>query len=61
MKEGKPQVLLVIRDGWGANHNGNHDAFNAIKLSDTPVSDNLTANWPRTELAACGLDVGVPP
>ncbi len=58
---GKRPVLLVIRDGWGANHNTDHDAFNAIKLAHTPVSDDLTAKWPRTELAACGLDVGVPP
>ena len=61
MKEGKRPVLLVIRDGWGANHNHSHDAFNAIKRAHTPVSDKLTAHWPRTELAACGLDVGVPP
>ncbi|MEM9158047.1 MAG: 2,3-bisphosphoglycerate-independent phosphoglycerate mutase [Verrucomicrobiota bacterium] len=60
MSEGKRPVLLVIRDGWGANHNSDHDAFNAVKLADTPVSDSLSANWPSTELAACGLDVGVP-
>ncbi|MCH6258582.1 2,3-bisphosphoglycerate-independent phosphoglycerate mutase [Puniceicoccaceae bacterium K14] len=53
-------VLLVIRDGWGANHNPEHDSFNAIKQADTPVSDKLTNEWPRTELAASGLDVGVP-
>ena len=61
MKEGKRPVLLVIRDGWGANHDASQDSYNAIKRAHTPVSDNLTANWPRTELAACGLDVGVPP
>ncbi len=60
MNEGKRPVLLVIRDGWGSNHNPEHDAFNAVKLADTPVSDNLTKSWPRTELGACGLDVGVP-
>ena len=60
MKEGKRPVLLVIRDGWGANHNSDQDSFNAIKRAPTAVSDNLTENWPRTELAACGLDVGVP-
>ncbi len=60
MNEGKRPVLLVIRDGWGSNHNSEQDAFNAIKLADTPVSDDLSQNWPRTELAACGLDVGVP-
>ena len=61
MNEGKKPVLLVIRDGWGANDCKEQDAYNAIKLADTPVSDNLSQNWPRTQLAACGLDVGVPP
>ncbi len=61
MEEEKHPVLLVIRDGWGSNHNHDHDAFNSIKLAKAPVSKGLTANWPRTELAACGLDVGVPP
>lgn len=60
MNKEKRPVLLVIRDGWGSNHNHDHDTFNSVKLANTPVSDNLTANWPRTELAACGLDVGVP-
>jgi len=60
MSQGKRPVLLVIRDGWGANHNSEHDSFNGIKQADTPVSDNLSANWPRTELAASGIDVGVP-
>jgi len=53
-------VILIIRDGWGENHNSGHDAFNAIKLAKTPVADRLTAEWPRTELMACGLDVGLP-
>ncbi|MCB1122688.1 MAG: 2,3-bisphosphoglycerate-independent phosphoglycerate mutase, partial [Verrucomicrobiae bacterium] len=60
MKEGYRPVLLVIRDGWGVNHDRSQDAYNAIVQANTPVSDKLTANWPRTELAACGLDVGVP-
>ncbi len=53
-------VVLIIRDGWGENHNSAHDAFNAVKLAKTPVADMLTAKWPRTELMACGLDVGLP-
>ena len=53
-------VMLVIRDGWGANHNAEHDAFNAIKTAQTPCSDRLTNEWPRTELRASGLDVGLP-
>lgn len=60
MKEGYRPVLLVIRDGWGVNHDKSQDAFNAVVQANTPVSDQLSANWPRTELAACGLDVGVP-
>ena len=31
-------VLLVIRDGWGENHNPQHDKFNAVKLANLPVS-----------------------
>jgi len=58
--ENRKPVLLVIRDGWGSNHNCEHDAFNAIKLAKTPCSDALSAHWPRTEIAACGLDVGLP-
>ncbi len=53
-------VVLIIRDGWGENHNPEHDSFNAVKLANTPVADKLTAEWPRTELMACGLDVGLP-
>jgi 2,3-bisphosphoglycerate-independent phosphoglycerate mutase len=54
-------VILIIRDGWGENHDPAHDAFNAVKLAATPVADRLSREWPRTELAACGLDVGLPP
>lgn len=53
-------TVLIIRDGWGENHHPEQDGFNAVKLARTPVSDALTANWPRTELRACGLDVGLP-
>jgi 2,3-bisphosphoglycerate-independent phosphoglycerate mutase len=53
-------VVLIIRDGWGENHNPEHDAFNAVKQAHTPVADKLTAEWPRTELMACGRDVGLP-
>ncbi|HKJ89820.1 MAG TPA: 2,3-bisphosphoglycerate-independent phosphoglycerate mutase, partial [Oceanipulchritudo sp.] len=53
-------TVLVIRDGWGENHNPEHDSFNAVKLAQTPVADRLTAGWPRTEIMACGPDVGLP-
>ena len=53
-------VLLVIRDGWGENHDPKHDKFNAVKLANIPVSRGLTKDWPRTEIMAHGLDVGLP-
>ncbi|MEO0453124.1 MAG: 2,3-bisphosphoglycerate-independent phosphoglycerate mutase [Verrucomicrobiota bacterium] len=53
-------VVLIIRDGWGENHDASLDFCNAVKIAKTPVSDGLTAQWPRTELNACGLDVGLP-
>ncbi len=52
--------MLVIRDGWGENHNSAHDKFNAIKQAKKPCSDRLSREWPRTEIMACGLDVGLP-
>lgn len=55
----KPTVL-IIRDGWGENHNPAHDKFNAVKLAGIPVSRRLSREWPRTEIAAHGLDVGLP-
>lgn len=53
-------VLLIIRDGWGANHNSAHDKFNAVKLARTPCDEALHARYPFTELAASGPDVGLP-
>ncbi|MDP0501252.1 MAG: 2,3-bisphosphoglycerate-independent phosphoglycerate mutase [Verrucomicrobiota bacterium JB022] len=53
-------VVLIIRDGWGENHNSAHDSFNAVKQAKTPVAHKLSANWPRTEIMACGRDVGLP-
>ena len=29
----KPTVL-IIRDGWGENHNEGHDSFNAVKIGE---------------------------
>lgn len=53
-------TVLIIRDGWGENHREEHDKFNAVKQARTPVADRLTAEWPRTEIQASGLDVGLP-
>lgn len=56
----KRPVVLVIRDGWGENHDASLDRYNAIKLADAPFCKGLAAEWPRTEIAACGLSVGLP-
>jgi 2,3-bisphosphoglycerate-independent phosphoglycerate mutase len=50
-------VVLVIMDGWGIAPPG---SGNAISLSKTPNIDNLTANFPHTELVASGEGVGLP-
>ena len=60
MSEQYKPVVLIIRDGWGENHDASYDAYNAVKLANTPVADKLTAEWPRTEIQACGLAVGLP-
>lgn len=60
MSENRKPVVLIIRDGWGENHDSSYDAYNAVKLAKTPVADRLTAEYPRKEIAACGLAVGLP-
>ncbi|MGP1272103.1 MAG: 2,3-bisphosphoglycerate-independent phosphoglycerate mutase [Phycisphaerales bacterium] len=52
-------LVLVIRDGWGQNPNPEHDAFNAVKLADTPVADRLMRDWPTTLIATSGEAVGL--
>ncbi len=59
MPDARPFVL-VIRDGWGHNPHPEHDAFNAVTLADTPVSDRLMRDWPSTLIATSSEDVGLP-
>ena len=51
---------MVIRDGWGENHDASLDKYNAVKLANDPFCKSLSANWPRTEILAHGLEVGLP-
>jgi 2,3-bisphosphoglycerate-independent phosphoglycerate mutase len=53
-------VVLIVRDGWGHNPNPEHDAFNAIKLADTPCNDALLARYPSTRIHTSSRDVGLP-
>ena len=53
-------LVLIVRDGWGQNPHPEHDAFNAVKLADTPVDDRLMAQYPHTLVRTSGEDVGLP-
>ena len=52
--------VLIIRDGWGKNPHPEHDAFNAVKIANTPVSDRLEREYPTTLIRTSGEDVGLP-
>jgi 2,3-bisphosphoglycerate-independent phosphoglycerate mutase len=53
-------TVLVIRDGWGSNHNPAESFCDAIQRAAVPFSRKLSKNWPRTEIEASGLAVGLP-
>ena len=53
---GRP-VVLIIRDGWGANPN---PRGNSVYAAQTPVIDRLKARHPWTLLDASGEPVGLP-
>ncbi len=53
----KKPVALIIMDGFGIN---NSEAGNAIKAAKTPNLDRLFAAYPHTQIAASGMDVGLP-
>ncbi|MDR1433447.1 MAG: 2,3-bisphosphoglycerate-independent phosphoglycerate mutase [Puniceicoccales bacterium] len=60
MVSGVVPTVLIIRDGWGCNHRGEEDFCNAVLQARTPFSSSLSENWPRTEIEASGLAVGLP-
>lgn len=60
MSENRGPVVLIIRDGWGCNHNKNEDDVNTLTLANITFSQNLSKNYPRTEILASGLAVGLP-
>lgn len=53
----KPQVVLIILDGWGYREDATH---NAVAAAHTPNFDKYFANYPHTLLEASGLAVGLP-
>ena len=53
----KSPTILIIMDGYGLSPAGEG---NAISLANTPNLDKLFAGHAYTEIAASGLDVGLP-
>jgi len=51
------KAMLIILDGWGI---GQIPEVSAIEQANTPVMDNLMANYPHAELVTFGGEVGLP-
>lgn len=51
------KALLIILDGWGIGAQGKGDV---IFQTPTPYMDYLNANYPNSQLAASGENVGLP-
>ena len=60
MPDAHRPVLIIVRDGWGTNPHAEHDAFNAVKLADTPRCDALKKRFPHTQIQTSGRAVGLP-
>ena len=56
----KRPYVMIIRDGWGFNPNSADDAFNAIKVANTPCDDMLMSNYPNALIHSSGEEVGLP-
>ena len=59
----KRPVVLIIRDGWGWSETGEagkEAEGNATLMANTPVQDNLEANYPTAFLTCSGEAVGLP-
>lgn len=53
-------VVLIVRDGWGANPHPEWNHANAVHLASTPVDDRLMQDYPHALIHTCGVDVGLP-
>ncbi|RZK44238.1 MAG: 2,3-bisphosphoglycerate-independent phosphoglycerate mutase [Pedobacter sp.] len=51
------KLVLLILDGWGY---GNKDQADAAFMANTPFFDSLLLNYPNSNLAASGEEVGLP-
>jgi len=53
-------VVLIVRDGWGANPHPEWDHANAVHLARKPVDDRLMATFPHVQIHTSGNNVGLP-
>lgn len=53
-------VVLIVRDGWGANPHPEWNHANAVHLARKPVDDRLMATYPHVLIKTSGRDVGLP-
>ncbi len=53
----RKNIVLIIRDGWGINHN---PRYNAVINANTPNADMLLKKYPHTILKTSGTSVGLP-
>jgi 2,3-bisphosphoglycerate-independent phosphoglycerate mutase len=58
-KPNKRPVVLIVRDGWGANPHPEGNRGNAIHLGKTPNTDRLMAQYPHVLIHTSGEDVGL--
>ena len=56
---GRP-IVLIVRDGWGANPHPEWNHANAVHLARKPVDERLMAAFPHALIHTSGLDVGLP-
>ncbi|MDO8629250.1 MAG: 2,3-bisphosphoglycerate-independent phosphoglycerate mutase, partial [Phycisphaerales bacterium] len=53
-------IVLIIRDGWGANPHPEWNHANAVHLARKPIDDRLMAMFPHVQIHTSGYDVGLP-
>lgn len=53
----RKNIALIIRDGWGINHN---PEYNAVINANTPNTDTLLKKYPHIILKTSGTSVGLP-
>ena len=59
-KPRRSPVVIIVRDGWGANPHPEWNHANAVHLARTPVDEKLMAECPHVLIKTSGQDVGLP-